>query len=225
MGTKEEEPTLTSTSISKTKEKEEAEFPLVVFPMMPPLMIPAFQKVPLLWMATPLTGMIENNKRRLRSLYGSNNVACIDAPTSDAAGTYEEQRGPLWECRQSDDVLLCLRYVTHEQCRSTTSAMKHHVQTKSKVHGHHKELRTHVQQEQQQSLLGSSSLNNDNTGVNAVPKVPSSMANPPVPKLCHLKGYQKGHGIFSVDNVHPNDEGYDFWGRWIAHGLLKEMKL
>merc|ERR1711915_489618 len=48
--TKEEEPTPTSTSISKTKEKEEAEaeFPMVVFPMMPPLMIPAFQKVPLL---------------------------------------------------------------------------------------------------------------------------------------------------------------------------------
>mmetsp|Transcript_20621 Transcript_20621/g.30995 ORF Transcript_20621/g.30995 Transcript_20621/m.30995 type:complete len:552 (+) Transcript_20621:204-1859(+) len=180
--------------------KSKTQMPLVVFPMMPPLMIPAFQYVPLLWMATPLTGMIENNKRRLQQKYPSH-VVCVDAPTSEKAGYFERQEGRIWEKRQEEDVLLCLRDVTREQCQSTIAAMTNHVQTKSKVHGKNKELRYSKE------------------------KSEITQMNAPLPKLSDLKGYKEGHGIFSVDNVHPNDEGYDFWGRFIADGVFQQVPL
>ncbi len=34
-----------------------------------------------------------------------------------------------------------------------------------------------------------------------------------------------GAKLVSVDNIHPNNLGYEFWGRHIAEGIIKEMKL
>ena len=31
-------------------------------------------------------------------------------------------------------------------------------------------------------------------------------------------------GLFSVDGTHPNDVGYEFWGRYIAHAIIQEWK-
>ena len=50
-----------------------------------------------------------------------------------------------------------------------------------------------------------------------------SQHNAPVPPLSELPG-KAGSKIFSVDNVHPNDEGYDYWGRYIATAIVGELK-
>lgn len=186
-----------NTSSSKTKNSPN--FPLVVFPKMPPLMIPAFQKIPLLWFVAPLTGMIENNKRRLQRKYRKN-VLCIDSPTSEAAGLFEEQRGLIWNQRVREDVLLCLRDITTEKCQEIVRSMHEHVTKKSEVHygKHNKELRH-------------------------APTKEITQPNAPFPRLCDLKGYKQGHSIFSVDYIHPNDEGYDFWGRFIANGVFSQV--
>jgi len=34
-----------------------------------------------------------------------------------------------------------------------------------------------------------------------------------------------GSKLVSIDGVHPNDDGYDFWGRHIAEGIIKELRL
>jgi hypothetical protein len=31
-------------------------------------------------------------------------------------------------------------------------------------------------------------------------------------------------GMFSVDGIHPNDQGYEFWGRYIAQSIVEEWK-
>jgi lysophospholipase L1-like esterase len=31
-------------------------------------------------------------------------------------------------------------------------------------------------------------------------------------------------GMFSVDGIHPNDQGYEFWGRYIAQSIMEEWK-
>jgi hypothetical protein len=42
------------------------------------------------------------------------------------------------------------------------------------------------------------------------------------PELLPLR---KRHlGMFSVDGIHPNDEGYEFWGRYIAQSIMEEWK-
>ena len=33
-----------------------------------------------------------------------------------------------------------------------------------------------------------------------------------------------GTSIFSVDRIHPTDDGYDFWGRYIASAIVREWK-
>lgn len=171
--------------------------PLVVFPMMPSLMIPAFHKhFPVNWLVAPLTGIIENNKRRLQKRYPSH-VVCVDAPTTEKAGRFERQEGYFWQKRKEEDVLLCLRDVTQEECKATTAAMTHHVTTKSKAIGEHRELRHEAKEVTQ--------------------------TNAPLPKLSELKGYTEGHNIFSIDDIHPNDEGYDFWGRLIADGVFQQV--
>ncbi|KAL3903445.1 MAG: hypothetical protein SGILL_010443 [Bacillariaceae sp.] len=35
---------------------------------------------------------------------------------------------------------------------------------------------------------------------------------------------QEHQSMFSVDSIHPNDEGYRFWGRYIADSIVKEWK-
>jgi hypothetical protein len=35
---------------------------------------------------------------------------------------------------------------------------------------------------------------------------------------------RRHHSMFSVDGIHPNDQGYDFWGRYIAQGIIEEWK-
>jgi hypothetical protein len=50
-----------------------------------------------------------------------------------------------------------------------------------------------------------------------------SQHNAPVPRLSERPG-KPGSKIFSVDNVHPNDEGYDYWGRYIATAIVGEWK-
>ncbi len=34
-----------------------------------------------------------------------------------------------------------------------------------------------------------------------------------------------GSKLVSIDKIHPNDDGYDFWGRHIAEGIIQELKL
>jgi lysophospholipase L1-like esterase len=47
--------------------------------------------------------------------------------------------------------------------------------------------------------------------------------NAPVPPLAERAG-KAGSKIFSRDQIHPNDEGYDYWGRYIASAIVDQWK-
>lgn len=32
------------------------------------------------------------------------------------------------------------------------------------------------------------------------------------------------NGLFAIDGIHPSDDGYDFWGRYIGHAIVSELK-
>jgi hypothetical protein len=49
-----------------------------------------------------------------------------------------------------------------------------------------------------------------------------SQANVPEPPLCHRNGFADGSKVVFIDKIHPNDEGFDFWGRHIADGILRQ---
>jgi hypothetical protein len=46
----------------------------------------------------------------------------------------------------------------------------------------------------------------------------------PAPKPGALPLRRRHYSMFSVDGIHPNDQGYDFWGRYIAHAIVEEWK-
>ena len=52
----------------------------------------------------------------------------------------------------------------------------------------------------------------------------TTQANVPDPPLCDRKGHKSGSKIVFADSVHPNDEGYDFWGRHLANGILQQLR-
>jgi hypothetical protein len=39
-----------------------------------------------------------------------------------------------------------------------------------------------------------------------------------------IRPHAPGHKIFSIDRIHPNDHGYDFWGRCIANSIFDEWQ-
>jgi len=50
----------------------------------------------------------------------------------------------------------------------------------------------------------------------------SKKDQPKNPELLPLR--RRHHSMFSVDGIHPNDQGYDFWGRYIAQAIVEEWR-
>jgi hypothetical protein len=50
----------------------------------------------------------------------------------------------------------------------------------------------------------------------------SKKGQPSDPELLPLR--RRHQCMFSADGVHPNDRGYDFWGRYIAHAIVDEWQ-
>jgi lysophospholipase L1-like esterase len=53
------------------------------------------------------------------------------------------------------------------------------------------------------------------------PKGTQSQINYPEPPLSKRNEHLDGSKVVFIDKVHPNDEGFDLWGRHIADGIIK----
>lgn len=172
--------------------------PLVVFPGMPTALLPIFQQLPIRWMAIPVSGIMDQHKVNLsKKEHDKVNVMYVKPPSVQIASDFEAQRGLYWEQRIKEDTLLALRDVSKQECERKCRAMRAYYEEKTSQY--------------------------------RLPCYPPSQsltqANVPVPKLSERKqsGHKDGSKIVCIDNVHPNDEGYDMWGRHIAHGILEQM--
>ena len=168
---------------------------MVVLPGMPARALPVFRMIPLRWLAVPIVAIMDNHKRALAKSH-PDEVIFVEAPTVAGITEFEEQRGPIWEQRVTEDTLLALRDIRKSTCTRIESDMQEYY---SKV----------GQKYEYKKVEGSSE---------AMPQ-----HNAPVPPLSERPG-QPGSKIFSVDKVHPNDEGYDYWGRYIGDAIVKAWK-
>jgi hypothetical protein len=164
--------------------------PLIVLPGMPARSLPAFFPVPVRWLAVPVFQIMDNHKRDMERAHPGE-VMYVSPPTTDDVVKYEEQRGHLWEQRMREDTLLALRDVSKSTCRRIEDGMINYYRGR-----------------------GSPNFQS-NEGDNSIP---SSQQNPPVPPLSTRPG-RPGRKVFSVDNAHCTDEGYDFWARHIAEHI------
>jgi len=166
--------------------------PLIVLPGLAARALPIFRRLPLRWLAVPIVDKLDNHKREL-AMSHPDEVIFVNPPTVAGITEYEEQRGPIWEQRESEDTLLALRDVHRRTCRRIET-----------------DMHEYYAEEDSFEILK---------------RPPSFMPqhNAPVPPLSQRPG-RPGSKIFSRDQVHPNDEGYDYWGRYIGSAVVQQWK-
>ena len=165
--------------------------PLIVLPGLPARALPIFHKLPLRWLAVPIVDKLDDHKRQLAKSH-PDEVIFVEAPTVASIVQYENQRGPIWKQRQTEDTLLALRDVHRRTCRRIETDMY-------KYYSQFEDLSKES------------------------PLMEMPQHNAPVPPLSERPG-KPGSKIVSRDQIHPNDEGYDFWGRYIATAIVDQWK-
>lgn len=166
--------------------------PLIVFPGLPASPLPLTQYPPLSWFLIPLLKMMDNNKRLLAQRFPGL-VLYVDAPTPSELRNEEEScHGQV---NAGEEVLLQLTNVTQRAQEKVKELMDQHYKSKSAAEDAAKES------EQDRPLVYSQSCREH--------------------QLIETQ-HTPGSTLIAEDRIHPNDAGYDFWGRHIAAAIVRE---
>lgn len=170
--------------------------PLVVFPALPVAPLPVFHSAPLSWFALPLIRRVDNYKREVARRFPGE-VLFVEPPTLEVYSDIDKGKGPLWDERRTEQVLVQLTDVTQRARERVEALMKEHYEKWASRMGIHDESH-------QQHYQTPEEVHNDSA----------------IQQAC-----LPGRSLISVDNVHPNDEGYEFWGRHIAAAIIEEWNV
>lgn len=196
-----------SLEVNPTHENEMSlptgERPLVVLPALPAKHLSFFQWRPLKWFGLPLIGLVDKVKLALADAYPSY-VLFVESPSSEDISLFEDREGEIWASRQNENVLLDLKDVSRSDCARVKVQMKQYC-TEKKI--------------PPSAMVSASASLNEGEKRRQEPKLDE-----------RAKGSQQqadrvgqtGSKILSIDQVHPNDCGYDFFGRYIAKAIVKE---
>jgi lysophospholipase L1-like esterase len=196
----EDEPTVaTSPTPANDDQQQLHRGPLVVFPGMPAAPLPLTHYPPLSWFLIPLIEMMDNNKRRLAQSFPGL-VLYVDPPSAEDFRGYESGQGEVYASRHAEKVLLQLTNVTQRAQEKVKELMEQHYSR------------------------GNNSAASDN----------DSKENDEDERMVYGQGcrdhefvepqHTPGSTLISEDRVHPNDAGYDMWGRHIAAAIIREWK-
>ena len=169
--------------------------PLIVFPALPISPMPLCQQAPLSWFVVPLLEMIDDHKKRLAESF-PNFVLFVEPPTIESLEDMEAGRGPIFNSRKAEQVLLEMTDVTKKAKERVEALMRQHYQRLTNDMEERSEAST-------QDIY--------HQGCHDHIQASASNRNP-------------GSTLLAADNVHPNDEGYDFWGRHIAAAIVTEWE-
>ena len=166
---------------------------LVVIPALPARVSPLFQYPPLSFFLPNLFDFIDGEKRSLSQEY-PNRLLFVEAPTIQMIDEIEKGQYFLCAKRKTETVLLALKDVTRRVRNDLERLMKKHTQYHDfRDNKETKEIELHYEASRNDNLT--SDVDTDVIGSKLV----------------------------SVDRVHPNNEGYDFWGRHIAEGIIQQL--
>ena len=192
-----EMPVQLSSTLAVSPTERSGRGPLVVFPAMPAQPLPSFQRAPLSWFLIPLIQMMDANKKYLADQYPGM-VLYVESPSNETIRRYEKGEGPLFAARTAEQILVTVTDVTKQAKEKVEDLMHKHYQ------------RWTIDREHDENE-------------------PSSSHRDIYSQQCHdhlppRKSTSPGSTLVSPDNVHPNDNGYDFWGRHIAAAIVKEWQ-
>lgn len=173
--------------------------PMIVLPGLPASIVPVFQWIPLKWFLVPLLRGVDNQKRALSNKY-PNSVLFVDSPDLGRVEQYEASMGNIHSKPQNESVLVLIQDICPKARQRAQRAMDKYYQLKDKIGLQDQtESETEKQYEQAYHQHGASSR-------------PMTLSQ------------RIGSKLFSLDGLHPNDEGYDFYGRHIANAIVAEWE-
>ena len=103
---------------------------LFVLPAMPARALPSLRSmIPLRWLAIPVFDMMGRKKKQF-ARSNSDSVLFVEGPSFHDIVDYEEHRGPVWDRRSDEDVLLSLRDIGQEESDAIEEAMEKYYSSK-----------------------------------------------------------------------------------------------
>jgi hypothetical protein len=181
--------------------------PLVVVPEIPVAPLQLFRLVPLKWFLIPIFRGMENNKRFLARTF-PDYVVYVDQPdlqwwTDDDAGI-----GPVRENIQQEKLLLRVTDTAQAARDRIQGVMKKYYTKKEEESA--RDIKSHRQK--YRSSAQSAIENENNIQIMDDEEHSDSVVVDPTNQVADL---------LCVDRVHPNDEGYELWGRHIAAAIIE----
>jgi len=175
---------------------------LVVVPELPVAPLRLFRLVPLCWFLIPIFRAMENNKRFLASCF-PDNVVFVHQPDLDWWTDDEMGIGSIRENIKNEKLLLRVTDSVRSGRERIEELMKNHYGSK----------------EEKMATKESKSK------FNQQPPCSTSSCTKDKNKACatNKEKNREGSDFVSVDGIHPNDEGYELWGRHIAGAIIDHL--
>ena len=195
-----------STIKQETPYTKNIRHPLVVVPELPVAPLQIFKLVPLCWFLVPIFRAMENNKRFLASSF-PDYVVFVHQPDLCWWTDPEMGIGSIRENIEQEQLLL----------RVTDSAknVRERIEQLMKKYYDAKEEEI---EPQRNSNINESENNNDND-IYDIDDENCTLHN--TESSFYSDKNSKGSDLVSVDRLHPNDEGYELWGRHIAAAIIE----
>lgn len=181
------------------------QYPLVVLTALPSN-LPVLQWPPFIWLLKPLIRWTDRIKRKLARRF-PHAMLFVEAPKRSAMKKYELKRGTFWLEHEKEDIFLSLRLAPEGECRRIEDAMKSYHEKHITCRGRKRIHRREFAPSCEEDVFGNLFDGKDNIifPANVHPRAP-------------------GASLLSADGIHPNNMGYDCWGRMIADEILKKWR-
>jgi hypothetical protein len=202
-----------STTKQETLHRKNIRHPLVVVPELPVAPLQIFKLVPLCWFLIPIFRAMENNKRFLASSF-PDYVVFVHQPDLCWWTDTEMGIGSIRENIEQERLLL----------RVTDSAKSARERIEKLMKKYYDAKEDEIEPQKNNDINESENDNdndNDNDGY-GIDDENYILHN--TESSFYSNKSSKGSGLVSVDRLHPNDEGYELWGRHIAAAIIEHWK-
>eukprot|EP00934_Nitzschia_sp_Nitz4_P004652 Nitzschia sp. Nitz4//scaffold246_size28974//23364//25007//NITZ4_008088-RA/size28974-processed-gene-0.17-mRNA-1//-1//CDS//3329543930//4642//frame0 len=179
--------------------------PLVVVPELPIAPLKIFNTVPLCWFLIPLFRAMENNKKFLSTTF-PDHVVFIPQPDLQWWSDVEAGLGPIRDNIRQERLLLLTTDIAQTALERIQKLMQQH---------YHPEGNDDTPTDPKDSVPSTTNSTSDGTTSQNCSK------NDPDPQLSNRTSRIKSSSYVAADKMHPNDEGYELWGRHIAAAILE----
>lgn len=199
--------------------EENVRRPLVAVPELPILPLRLFHLAPLCWFLIPLFRAMENNKRFLSASF-PDHVVFIPQPDLKWWSDAESGLGPIRENIRQERLLLQTTDIAQNARERIQQLMRQHYNLDDD--DDNDDEVEHYSTYSPPTLYSESSHRDEHHPHHPHHHsdhhvVPTDRSDPSLNK-------KDGAAYISMDKMHPNDEGYELWGRHIATAILEHWK-